>query len=99
MRSKVRSAARPRRPSLRSSGRLSSLAHIIGVSVRATAAETRMAAASVSANSRNRRPTMSPMNSRGISTAMSDTVSDRIVNPICPAPLKAAARGASPASM
>ena len=38
------------------------------------------------------------MNSNGISTAISDTVSDTIVNPICPAPLSAASRGDSPAS-
>jgi hypothetical protein len=61
---------------------LRSFAHIIGVSVSDTTADTRMAAESVSANSRKRRPTMSPMNRSGISTAISDTVKERIVKPI-----------------
>ena len=47
-----------------------------------------MVTASVTANSRNSRPTMSPMNSSGISTAISETVSETIVKPICPAPFK-----------
>ena len=42
-----------------------------------------MVTASVTANSRNSRPTTSPMNSSGISTAISDTVSDMMVKPIC----------------
>jgi hypothetical protein len=37
----------------------------------------------VIANSRNRRPTTSAMNSSGMSTAMSEMVKDRIVKPIC----------------
>jgi hypothetical protein len=64
-----------------------------------TTAEIRMVMASVTANSRNSRPTTSPMNSSGISTAMSDTVSEMMVKPICVAPLKAACRGFSPSSM
>ncbi len=40
-----------------------------------------------------------PMKSSGMSTATSDTVSDTIVKPICPAPLSAAWNGLSPASM
>ena len=71
----------------------------MGVSVRETTAETTMVTASVTANSRNRRPTTSPMNNSGISTAMSDTVSERMVKPICSAPLSAASMGGSPASM
>ena len=75
----------------RSSGACrSSRAHIIGVSVSETTAETRIVIASVTANSRNSRPTMSPMKSSGISTAMSETVSETIVKPICSAPLSAA---------
>ena len=62
----------------------SSFEHIIGVSVRETSAETRMVTLSVTANSRNRRPTMSPMNSSGINTAISETVSETMVNPIWP---------------
>ena len=55
-----------------------------------------MVTASVIANSRNSRPTMSPMNSSGISTAISETVSDTMVNPICSAPFNAACSGRSP---
>ena len=58
-----------------------------------------MAAESVSANSRNNRPTMSPMKSSGISTAISDTVNDKIVKPIWLEPTKAACSGGSPSSM
>jgi len=57
-------------------------AHIIGVSVSDTTADTRMVTLKVTANSRNRRPTMSPMKSSGIRTAMSETVRETIVNPI-----------------
>ena len=58
-----------------------------------------MVTASVMANSWNSRPTTSPMKSSGISTAMSDTVSDTMVKPISPAPLSAALSGGSPCSM
>ena len=58
-----------------------------------------MAMLSVTANSRNSRPMMPPMNSSGISTATSDTVSERMVKPICLAPLSAASNGVSPSSM
>ena len=58
-----------------------------------------MVTASVTANSRNRRPTMSPMNSSGISTAISETVSETIVNPICSEPFSAARSGCSPSSI
>jgi hypothetical protein len=74
-------------------------AHIIGVRVRDTTAETRMVTLRVTANSRNRRPTMSPMKSSGMSTAMSETVSERMVKPIWPEPFSAAWRGGSPSSM
>jgi len=53
----------------------------------------------VIANSRNRRPTISPMNSNGISTAINETVSDTIVKPICWEPFSAASSGASPSSI
>ena len=75
------------------------LAAIIGVRVSETKAEIRMVALRVTANSRNRRPTTSPMNSSGISTAISDTVSERMVKPICSAPFSAAWSGFSPCSM
>ena len=58
-----------------------------------------MAAARVTANSRKSRPMMPPMNSSGMSTAMSDTVSDTMVKPICAAPFNAASKGSSPSSM
>ncbi len=73
--------------------------HIIGVSVSETKAETRMVTASVIANSRKSRPTTSLMKSSGISTAISETVSDMMVKPICSLPLSAAFIGLSPSSM
>ena len=78
---------------------LSSFAHIIGVNVSDTTAETRIVTLKVTANSRNSRPTMSPMNSSGISTAINEIVSERIVKPICAEPFSAASSGASPSSM
>ena len=66
----------------------SSFAHIIGVSVSDTTAEIRIDTASVIANSRNSRPTTSPMNSSGISTAISENVSEMIVNAICCVPFE-----------
>ncbi|GCE79713.1 hypothetical protein MSKU3_1188 [Komagataeibacter oboediens] len=74
-------------------------AHIIGTSVSDTTADRMMVTASVMANSWNRRPTTSPMNSSGISTAISDTVSEMMVNPISPAPFSAASMRLSPISM
>ena len=58
-----------------------------------------MVVLSVTANSRNSRPTMSPMKSSGIRTAMSEIVSETIVKPISAAPSSAASRGGFPASM
>ena len=54
----------------------SSLAQSIGVSVSEMIAETTTCAVSVSANSRNMRPTRPVMNSSGMNTAISDTVSE-----------------------
>ena len=71
----------------------------MGVRVRETTAETRIVTARVMANSRKRRPTTSLMNSSGMSTAMSETVSDMMVKPICSLPLSAACIGDSPSSM
>ena len=62
----------------------------MGVRVSETTAETRMVTARVMANSRKRRPTTSPMNSSGMSTAMSETVRETMVKPICSEPLSAA---------
>ncbi len=74
------------------------LAAIIGVKVRETKAEKMIVTARVTANSRNRRPTISAMNSSGISTAISETVSETMVNPISSEPLSAACMGESPIS-
>ncbi len=76
-----------------------SRAHIIGVSVRETAAEIRIVTERVIANSRKSRPTMSPMKRSGMRTAMSETVSERIVKPICSDPFSAASSGGTPSSM
>ena len=57
-----------------------------------------MVTASVTANSWNSRPTTSPINSSGISTASSDTVSEMMVKPICSEPFSAACSGRSPSS-
>jgi hypothetical protein len=90
----------PKRPPASPSGwHVSQRADIMGTSVSETTAEIRMVMASVMANSRNSRPTTSPMKSSGISTAISDTVSEMMVKPICVAPLSAAAMGSSPSSM
>ncbi len=77
---------------------LSRRADIIGVSVSEMKAEMRIATASVIANSRKRRPTTSPMKSNGISTAMSEKVSEMMVKAIWREPLKAACIGSSPFS-
>ena len=61
--------------------------HIIGVSVSETIAEVTTAIVSVSANSRNMRPTRPDMNNSGMNTAISDTVSEITVKPISLAPL------------
>ena len=73
--------------------------HIIGVRVSDTTADIMMVTARVTANSRKRRPTMSPMNSSGISTAIREIVSEMMVKPICSAPFRAAFMGASPSSI
>ena len=70
----------------------------MGVRVSDTTAEITMVTASVTANSRNRRPTTSPMNSSGMSTAISETVSEMMVKPICSAPFRPPASACRPAS-
>jgi hypothetical protein len=77
----------------------SSSRHIIGVSVSDTNADITIVTLSVTANSRNSRPTTSPMNSSGIKAAISDTLSEMIVKPICSDPFSAASSGESPSSM
>ena len=75
-----------------------SLAHIIGVKVSDINSDNKIATASVIANSLNKRPTTSVMNSNGISTAIKEKVSDTSVNPIWDAPLSADCSGDSPFS-
>ena len=67
-------------------------AHIIGVSVSDTTADSAMATLSVTANSRNRRPTMPPISRIGMNTASSETVIETMVKPICRAPSSAASQ-------
>ena len=78
---------------------LSSREHIIGVSVSETIAEVTTAIVSVSANSRNMRPTSPDMNNSGMNTAISDTVSEITVKPISLAPFSDASIADSPFSM
>ena len=81
------------------SGLRSRRAAIIGVRVSDTTHEIRIATASVIANSRNSRPTTSPMNNSGIRTATSENVSEMIVKAIWREPFSAAAIGDSPCSV
>ena len=62
-------------------------------------AEATTAMVSVSANSRNMRPTRPVMNNSGMNTAISDIVSEITVKPISLAPRSAAFNGGSPSSM
>jgi len=71
----------------------------VGDSVSETNADTAIVTVTVMANSRNSRPTMPPINNRGMNTATSEMLIDRMVNPISDAPFNAASRGAMPASM
>ena len=63
-----------------------------------TLSETAMATESVTANSRNRRPTMPPIKRIGIKTATRDVLIERTVKPISRAPRKAAWTGRGPCS-
>ena len=66
----------------------SNLAHIIGVVVSETTSETTIATDSVTANSRNSRPTMPPISRMGMNTATSEMLIERTVKPISLAPRK-----------
>ena len=70
----------------------------MGVSVRETTPDTTTAMLTVIANSRNRRPTMPPISSSGMNTAMSEMLMEMMVNPISPAPRRAASIGFMPSS-
>jgi hypothetical protein len=74
------------------------LAHIIGVVVSDTTSDTRMAIDNVTANSRNSRPTIPPINRIGMNTATSEVLIDKTVKPISLAPRSAAATGCKPCS-
>ena len=76
----------------------SSSAHIIGVSVKETIADTKIVTLSVTANSRKSLPMTSPINSSGINTATSETLKDTMVKPISDAPLRDAGSGSMPSS-
>ncbi len=73
--------------------------HSIGVSVSETAAEISTAMLTVTANSRNRRPTMPPISSSGMNTATSEKLIEMMVKPISQAPFSAASIGRIPSSM
>src|ERR1700742_1396411 len=62
------------------------------------AIDTTIAVDNVTANSRNNRPTIPPINKSGINTAISEMLIDTTVNPISLAPFKAAANGFIPSS-
>src|SRR5277367_5182733 len=70
----------------------------MGVVVNEMTMETRMAVERVTANSRNRRPTIPPIISSGIKTAISEMLIDTTVKPICSEPLSAASNGDIPSS-
>ena len=57
-----------------------------------------MATDSVTANSRNSRPTMPPISSSGMNTAISEMLIDSTVKPISRAPCSAACIGVMPCS-
>ena len=72
---------------------------IMGVSVRDTMADTAMVMDTVTANSRNSRPTMPPISSSGMNTATSDRLIDSTVKPTSRAPRIAASNRGMPSSM
>ena len=71
----------------------------MGVVVRETTREIRIAAERVTENSRNKRPTMPPINSSGMKTATRETLMDMTVKVISRAPRNAACKGVSPFSI
>jgi hypothetical protein len=70
----------------------------MGVRVSDTTAEMTIVIPSVMANSRKSRPTTSAMKSKGMRTAISETVSETMVNAISEEPSSAARSGGSPRS-
>ena len=74
-------------------------AHSIGVVVSDTTIEMPTATLSVTANSRNNRPTIPPISKIGRNTAISEVLIESTVNPISRAPRYAACTGGMPFSM
>jgi hypothetical protein len=70
----------------------------MGVVVSEIASEMMIATDSVTANSRNRRPTIPPIMRIGMKTAIKEMLIDITVNPISFAPFSAACIGVSPCS-
>ncbi len=70
----------------------------MGVVVRETNSDTRMAMERVTANSRKSRPTRPPMSRMGMKTAMSEMLMETTVKPISRAPWRAASMGVMPPS-
>ncbi len=70
----------------------------MGVVVSEITSETPIATDSVTANSRNSRPTMPPISRIGMNTATSDKLIERTVKPISLAPRSAAWSGGMPCS-
>ena len=95
----TRSDHKAKRPRPYAAAGFNSRAHIIGVVVSETASDTRIAAESEIANSRNSRPTMPPIRRIGMNTAISDRLIDTTVKPTSRAPFSAASRGAIPPSI
>ena len=71
----------------------------IGVVAKETISDIIMAIDSVTANSRNSRPTMPPISKIGMNTAISEMLIDRTVKVTSAAPWIAALTGGAPASM
>ena len=70
----------------------------MGVAVSETSSEIKTATLSITANSRNSRPTMPPIIRMGMNTAISDMLMESTVNPISGEPFNAACSGGIPAS-
>ena len=71
----------------------------MGVSVRETNPDTKIAAPMVTANSCSNRPRIPPINRSGMNTAASERVMDKMVKLISADPLNAACKAPSPISM
>src|SRR5208283_1101184 len=71
----------------------------MGVRVKETKPDTKIAELMVTANSWNNLPTIPPINRIGMNTATREMVMDKMVNPISLDPFKAAVIALSPCSM